>query len=84
MESILYKGNKHYLDGSIIQTTPNGNQFRYVGIAKDLTKAPVWRKKDGHNTECYYWIYTFFYIDKPGGFTLLLDPYDRVGFGGVI
>ena len=84
MEWITYKNNKHYLDGSITQTTPSGNQFRYVGIAKDLTKGATWRKIDGHNVECYYWIYTFRYIDKDGGFTLTLDPFNSVGFGGLI
>lgn len=81
MESITYKEHKHYLDFSMVQTTPTGNRFRYSGIRKDLTKAPVWRKKNGNNVECYHWIYTFLYIDKSGGFELLLDPYDRVSFG---
>jgi len=67
----------------MVQTTPTGNNFRYIGIEKDLTKAPVWRKINGKNVEYYCWIYTFRYIDKNGGFKLTLDPYDRVGFGGV-
>jgi len=83
MNSLIYKNHTYHLNQQI-QTTPSGHQFRYVGIAKDLTKGVTWRKIDGHNVECYYWIYTFKYIDKAGGFTLLLDPFNSVGFGEVI
>jgi len=83
MQKLIYKDHTYHLSQSI-QTTPNGNNFRYVGLQKDLTKGATWRKVNGYNTEYYYWIYTFHYTDKQGGFTLLLDCYDKVSFGGVI
>jgi len=79
MNSIKYNNHPYHLNQSI-QTTPNGNNFRYIGLQKDLTKGATWRNK----TEYFHWIYTFHYTDKQGGFTLLLDCYDKVSFGGVI
>lgn len=83
MNYLTYNNHRYHLNLEP-QTDKDGNQFRYVGIAKDLTKGVTWRKIDGHNIECYYWIYTFFYTNKSGGFTLTLDPFNSVGFGGVI
>jgi len=84
MESILFKGNRIFLDGKIVQTTTKGYNFKYVGISKNLTKAPEWREVDKKNVLFYHWIYTFHYTDKSGGFTLLLDCYDKVSFGNII
>jgi hypothetical protein len=66
MESILYKGIKFYLDGSVTQTSPLNKTFRYVGIRKDLTKPARWVNK----VECWHWIYSFVYLENSGGFEL--------------
>jgi len=81
--SLVYNNHVYHLNQPI-QTTPNGNNFRYVGISKDLTKHERWVEVDGKNVIRYCWIYTFHYTNKQSGFTLLLDCYDAVSFGGVI
>jgi len=83
MNSLIYNNHTYHLNQSI-QTDLDESRFKYVGLQKDLTKGATWRKVNGYNIEFYHWIYTFRYTDKQGGFTLLLDCYDKVSFGGVI
>lgn len=61
--------------------TQNGKlnrPFSLSGVRKDGTKPPTWHKKNGHNVECYHWIYEFRYNDdRSKGFDIYVNDYDK-------
>ena len=64
MESILYKGKEHFLDGNIEQVSPSGKAFKYVGLKRNENKSSLWV----NGKQVSHWIYMFRYINENGGF----------------
>ncbi len=64
VESILFKNKEHFLSKDVIQFSPLGKEFKYVGIKR----GDLQRFISGAYVSS--WVYTFRYVDGSGDFYL--------------
>ena len=77
MIQILLPNNTKLKTDLSVQNGTLNRQFSLSGVAKDLTKAPMWRKVNGLNREFYCWIFSYRYIDdRSKGFDIKINHYD--------